>query len=121
MHIFMLVLGKLDPGKLGPRKMLMRQIGPGKWGPWKVGPQIQKYSYKVKLIHKYCIIFGRIYEIQIFTIYIEEYFEIKFILLLLDMFGQQLGDICVVQRDFFSKNMHILEYMYLLQHTLENT
>ena len=56
--------GKLGPGKLGPWKMLVLQIGPqqirslenigaANWAPGMLAPQSHKYSYTIKLIHKY--------------------------------------------------------------------
>ena len=87
------------PGKLNPWEMLVQQIGPrpieplenvgvGNFSPRKLDPQVHKYCYKIKVIEKHSIIVGRIYLIQIYT-YIEEYFEVEFILLLLDIFCQQ--------------------------------
>ena len=71
--------------KLGP---CCGKLGPGKMGPWwgKLAPKIHKYSYTIEMIHKYSIIVGRILNISKTNIYIEEYFEVEIILLLLDMF-----------------------------------
>ena len=84
---------QIGPWRIGPQQIEpLGNIGVGNLSPRKLDPQVHKYCYKNKVIEIYSIIVGRIYLIQIYT-YIEEYFEVEFILLLLDIFCQQSDDI----------------------------
>ena len=65
------------------------------------------------MIHKYSIIVGRILNISKTNIYIEEYFEVEIILLLLDMYWQQFGGKCICQlEDVWSICTYLSEWTF---------
>ena len=70
-------------GKLGPWKMLVRQIGPQK-------SQIQLYKWTNTQIQHIIVVRSNT------NIYIGESVDVEFILLL-DIFWQQLGNICQLE------------------------
>ena len=55
---------QIRPWQIGP----LENVGAANWAPGKLAPKMHKRSYTIKLIHKYSIIVGRIYPLQIYKL-----------------------------------------------------